>query len=66
MGYTPLKLRHSVGTTLAQDCIDLLTIQNVLGHEHPSTTEIYTHLTNADVSKAINTSSLATLGNPKT
>jgi site-specific recombinase XerD len=62
MGYTPHKLRHSVGTTLAQDGVDLLTIQNVLGHEHPSTTEIYTHLTNADVAKAVNTSSLADLG----
>lgn len=62
MGYTPHKLRHSVGTTLAQDGVDLLTIQNVLGHEHPSTTEIYTHLTNADVAKAVNSSSLAGLG----
>lgn len=62
MGYTPHKLRHSVGTTLAQDGVDLLTIQNVLGHEHPSTTEIYTHLTNADVARAVNSSSLGALG----
>lgn len=62
MGYTPHKLRHSVGTTLARDGVDLLTIQNILGHEHPSTTEIYTHLTNADVARAVNSSSLAGLG----
>lgn len=65
MGYTPHKLRHSVGTTLAQDGVDLLTIQNILGHEHPSTTEIYTHLTNADVAKAVNSSSLAGLGDER-
>lgn len=65
MCYTPHKLRHSVGTTLAQDGVDLLTIQNVLGHEHPSTTEIYTHLTSADVAKAVNSSSLAGLGMKK-
>ena len=62
MGYTPHKLRHTTGTTLAQDGVDLLTIQSVLGHEHPGTTEIYTHLGNEDIARAVRGSSLSKLG----
>lgn len=61
-GYTPHKLRHTAATTLAKDGVDLLAIQQVLGHESPATTEIYTHLGNEDVAKAVKGSSLALLG----
>ena len=62
--YTPHKLRHTTATSLARDGVDLLVIQKVLGHENPGTTEIYTHMTNADIAKVLNTSSLSRLGNP--
>lgn len=61
-GYTPHKLRHTTGTTLAKDGVDLLVIQQVLGHENPATTEIYTHLGQEDVAKAVRDSSLGLLG----
>ncbi|HIT33996.1 MAG TPA: tyrosine-type recombinase/integrase [Candidatus Faecousia intestinigallinarum] len=61
-GYTPHKLRHTVATTMAKDGEDLLVIQHVMGHENPSTTEIYTHLSNADIAAAVSRSSLAKIG----
>ncbi len=63
MGYTPHKLRHTMATTLAKDGTNLLTIQKLLGHESPTTTQIYTHLGDEDVSNAVSNSSLSHLGN---
>lgn len=61
-GYTPHKLRHTTATMLAKDGEDLQIIQRVLGHERPDTTEIYTHLDNSDVARAVNRSSLTRIG----
>lgn len=61
-GYTPHKLRHTTATTMAKDGEDLLKIQLVMGHSNPSTTEVYTHLNDSDISKAVNRSSLSKLG----
>lgn len=62
MGYTPHKLRHTMATMLAKDGTDLLTIQQLLGHESSTTTQIYTHLGDEDLEKAVNQSSLKNLG----
>lgn len=62
MGYTPHKLRHTTATILAKDGVDLLTIQQLLGHESPTTTQIYTHLGNEDLERAVSQSSLMGLG----
>ena len=62
MGYTPHKLRHTTATILAKDGVDLLTIQQILGHESPTTTQIYTHLGGEDLERAISQSSLTALG----
>lgn len=61
-GYTPHKLRHTTATMLAKDGVDLLVIQEVLGHANPATTEIYTHIGNDDVLNALANSSLSRLG----
>ena len=61
-GYTPHKLRHTTATMLAKSGADLLTVQMALGHESPATTQIYTHLNQSDVAKAIEGSSLSSLG----
>lgn len=62
MGYTPHKLRHTTATILAKDGCDLLAIQQLLGHESPTTTQIYTHLGNDDLERAVSKSSLMKLG----
>ena len=43
------KLRHTAATLMLSQGVDLKTLQEVLGHEHLNTTEIYTHVENTDL-----------------
>lgn len=43
------KLRHTAATLMLSSGVDVKTVQEVLGHEHLNTTEIYTHIENTSL-----------------
>lgn len=44
--YSSHKLRHTAATLMLQNGVDIRAVQEVLGHDHLNTTEIYTHIDN--------------------
>ena len=47
--YSSHKLRHTAATLMLQNGVDVRTLQEVLGHENLNTTQIYTHVDNAQL-----------------
>lgn len=47
--YSAHKLRHTAATLMVANGVDIRTVQEVLGHEHLNTTEIYTHIENTEL-----------------
>lgn len=50
--YSAHKLRHTAATLMLQNGVDVRTLQEVLGHEHLNTTQIYTHVDSAELRTA--------------
>ena len=51
-GYSTHKLRHTAATLMYQNGVDVLTLQELLGHENLNTTKIYTHVNNENLRNA--------------
>ena len=47
--YSAHKLRHTAATLMLQNGVDVRTLQELLGHGHLNTTQIYTHVDSADL-----------------
>ena len=66
MGFSTHKLRHTAATLLYRSGnADMLALKEILGHEHVSTTEIYTHISDEAIKKAAKSSPIATFKKPK-
>lgn len=64
--YSVHKLRHTAATLMYQyGNVDIRALQELLGHESISTTEIYTHVSNEQVRNAIEVNPLNTVGQSK-
>ena len=50
--YSSHKLRHTAATLMLQNGVDVRTLQEVLGHDHLNTTQIYTHVDSDDLRTA--------------
>ena len=50
--YSAHKLRHTAATLMLQNGVDVRTLQEVLGHDHLNTTQIYTHVDSANMRTA--------------
>ena len=57
--YSSHKLRHTAATLLLHNGVDVRTLQELLGHEHLNTTQIYTHVENEDLREAAKLSPLS-------
>jgi site-specific recombinase XerD len=57
--YTTHKLRHTAATLLYKHSnVDIRTIQKILGHKNIGTTQVYTHVDDEDLRKAIKSNPL--------
>ena len=58
-GFSTHKLRHTAATLMYQyGNVDPLQLKEILGHENLSTTEIYTHINNEQLKKAVDSNPL--------
>lgn len=63
--YSSHKLRHTAATLMLQNGVDVRSVQEVLGHEHLNTTEIYTHVDNESLRIAAKANPLSKVRTPK-
>lgn len=57
--YTPHKLRHTAATLMYKHGnVDIRSLQEILGHENISTTQIYTHVDDEKLREAVNSNPL--------
>jgi integrase/recombinase XerD len=59
--YSVHKLRHTAATLSYRNGADILSVQQLLGHESVSTTQIYVHIVDDQLRKAVNVNPLGRL-----
>ncbi|MDD6793942.1 MAG: tyrosine recombinase XerC [Clostridiaceae bacterium] len=60
--YSPHKLRHTAATLMYKyGNVDIRSLQNILGHENISTTQIYTHVDDESLREAVKSNPLSKL-----
>ncbi|MDR0937269.1 MAG: tyrosine-type recombinase/integrase [Oscillospiraceae bacterium] len=57
-GYSAHKLRHTCATLMVGNGVDIKAIQQLLGHEHLGTTEVYLHISGPDMRLAVDANPL--------
>ncbi|MBK1810147.1 tyrosine recombinase XerC [Clostridium sp. YIM B02505] len=64
--YTPHKLRHTAATLMYKyGNVDIRSLQQILGHESVSTTQIYTHIDDEGLREAVNSNPLSKINKYK-
>lgn len=63
--YSAHKLRHTAATLMLQNGVDVRTLQEVLGHDHLNTTQIYTHVDSDELRVAARANPLASVRQQK-
>lgn len=63
--YSAHKLRHTAATLMLHGGVDVRTLQELLGHEHLNTTQIYTHVENESLRQAAMMSPLSDFDSKK-
>lgn len=63
--YSSHKLRHTAATLMLQNGVDVRAVQEVLGHDHLNTTQIYTHIDNDSLRVAAKANPLSHLKNKR-
>ena len=63
--YSSHKLRHTAATLMLQNGVDVRTLQEVLGHDHLNTTQIYPPVDNANLRDAATANPLGTIKRKK-
>ena len=59
-GFSTHKLRHTAATLMYQHGnVDIRVLKDILGHANLGTTQIYTHISNAQIKNAIDSNPLA-------
>jgi site-specific recombinase XerD len=59
--YSSHKLRHTAATLMLRNGVDVRTLQELLGHEHLNTTQIYTHVESDSLREAAQRSPLSNI-----
>ncbi len=57
--YSTHKLRHTAATLMYKEGVDIRTLQKILGHNSVATTQIYTHVDDQEMKKAISANPLS-------